>query len=506
MQTGVLKHDDEHGASWAHRKKVPGFSDVVEVLVCICSYFSAAELMERSLISKRWRRACDIFFGPQRSYFLRSVTQQAVEIALPSCVLAARYDPHTSYLYVACTSGGSGVWDEEQEIVLYVRSPQYDLECSEELDLRCSATTTTVAFDGPFLKVPARDGELQLFDCKRLLPVRMPQVFASNFGSSADGTVAVLTLPENRLRLLRPYDAPINMSSPTASSSSGRMHVRKFVDLEECVSEEIAAPSITGDVYTVCVSTQFVCLMHGEPAAWEATAIIIDSSRDSPGSTKQEKNQNRGVVIPFRSSLAPRKRLLGKGSFVTRIDSDEKSILFFETFSQSLYRWTPLTNAFEVLWRPSPSTSSRVGSDRFLSSFSILHPSLVYALMSRNSATNEYSLHIRSWDRTLERRIPLRGPSIVTCHPRNASILVSLVGAVVPRHPLVEAIESGVATLLVFGRSSMGGSDWHAATGDEEGPEKGIRTLTLLTFGLVGFSLAWTLWALFYFGWWMRIN
>jgi hypothetical protein len=360
----------------------------------------------------------------------------------------------------------------------------------------------------------------------------MPQIFASNFGSSSDGSVAVLTLPDHRLRLLRPHQAPVSVSSPLASSSSGRLHVHKYIDFEECVHEDFATSGISGDVFTVCVSPYFVCLVHGEPAALESTAILLDPSSDKGTAFTSKKNiagqgkENKMVETSFGHTSpltlvsnfsATRKVFLGNGSFVARMDSDEKSVFFFETFSQSLKRWTPLTGAFDTLWRPSPPSPGRAGAERFLSSFSVLCPSHVFALTSRHAVSGEYSLHIRSWDRSLERRIPLRGPSIVTCHPRSPTVLVSLVGAVMPRHPLVEAIESGVATLLVFGRgpSSKGGSaHWSLLSGgsslfgddSNEGTEKSLRTLTFLTFGLVGFSLMWTLWALFYWGWWMRID
>ena len=462
-------------------------SDVVEILVVVCSFFSASDLIKCMAISKRWRRACDVYFGPlQRSYFLRAVSQRAVEIALPSCVLAASYDPQTSYLYVACTTSGA-VSEEEQEVVLYVRGPEYDLHCSAELEFRCSPSVTSVSFEGPFLRIPARDGELQLFDCKRLLPVRLPH-FITNFGSSADGSVVVLSLAGQKLRIIRVADAPEGITASSSlllsSASSPRAERNKCIDFDQCDAEERQLPEVSGDVFAICVSTKFLCLMHGEPAAWEATVLLFEDTSTSFGSG--------GEIASV--SLPPRSRVLGKGSFVARIEHDESSVLFFETFTQSLTRWNPITQVVEILWRP---TVGHRGGERFLSSFSILYPSHVYSLVSKNTVSNEYTLHIRSWDRSVEKRIALRGPSIVTSHPKRCSILVSLVGAVVPRHPLVEAIESGVATLLTFGSHQHG-------DGDEEDAGTGIRTLTLLTFGLVGFSLAWTLWALFYWGWWMR--
>lgn len=523
----------------------------IEVLECICSYLDAHNLQRTAVLSKTWQLASRVHFCSRSSQFFRSDwTQEPVELALPSNILAVSLSGDQQSIFVCARGTGAG-----DEALLYIHHRLSGQRSFEELPAAFSSSNAVVKFEGPcFLTAACRDGTFVVFDCDRGMEVQLP-AGAYSFVSSAsgedsaymepDGSCVVIAtntlekkcliatamerrnelIKERQVAMMQDFQrgtnvgrSSVNHSEPHVAVRSAadaarplrgslhRQQVSYAIDPSRCKFrvEATALDTIGSLVELHVANSMLVLLSRGSQLAtlkayftssddiptWAAQHHAANLASQLFGPAPDTEVATRGITFLFASNKCTASTWCSGAGGGT--------IVLLDAVSSTLYTWTPRLQVVRAV------TLCGIAFSPFqVESLHIVVPGRV-ACCTTHSECDGTLLCFFSLDGSLVRRIPLKGKSLITPIPNDGEVLVSLwTHSSSPPHPLLEAIEYGIGTLLRFGISSE-----EVRRQGVEGERKGYRILliTAVSCTVMVASFMSIVLGLVYNGWWLHMQ
>jgi hypothetical protein len=535
----------------------------------ICGFLDArANVTCLSLLSRFFRAVSLMHHGDAltRYFNQRAMLSETVELALPSQVLAMSFSPEHDRFAVVTRSAE----EDEREALLHTHAwdrvhGRLIMTGMDTLPLCVADSDSIVSFEGPglYIRCAPSEGQLVVVSCATKGEVTLPPG-TTDFRSSRDGqTIAIAesnsreftwtVLPSSSLQLIQrvgsaqmplttPGDLPVSMDlRPGVVSFSVELKTEPAL-FKVSVHHDDATPLVGSEMLIAVVRSN----SRGSPRVeayfathdpresnprspttphslpWAAKRCTSDLTCDGNCGTSVQSSVPV-LMAPAAERLLPQHVVqcpmtvdvcLGKSKSV-----QQGTVFILDAVNFELTLWRPFSGT-AVSRRFHPSVTRQLiplfpkGSSRFVDQLSF-DAGKVLSLQMRNRTGTEHVAILLSPDASIGACLPLRGNSLVAM--TEGAMVLSLLSSYLPHHPLVEALECGVGTLLRFPKCPpvrtlyYDSGERAEGNGGREGTQQdfhggGVHCIVWFSSGMLCLSLLWTVTALVYNGWWLHMQ